>query len=170
MTSVTTFLKQHFAPQFYDSAIVASLQGYYYEFPNGPHREFYTMFANGDTVYVISGLFGKFISFYRATPGDFRLEPDKLLTEVRKISSLIDGLEIGADDFVRRDDPGNYFLEYVNRDALVRIRNYQMKAILPPDPPDTTIQETIDFRDTRKPYNLIEVTKIIDGSIIPTRR
>ncbi len=156
-STIAAFLARYVSPRYSDSLIITSLQGYFYVFPNGPRREFYTMFADSDTVFVVSGILGKFMSFYRAVPGDFRLSPDQFLTQVRGISSITDGLKIAEGDFTKKDDPDNYFLQYIHKQALIRLRNYQLEAVLPPAGPES--------RTPRK-YNLIEITKIVDRSII----
>ncbi len=162
---IEALIERYYAPRFSDTAIISSLQGYYYEFYSsssyhfecGPRREFYTMLAEGDTIFVVSGIMGKFMSFYRAVPGDFRLSPEQFLSQVRGVSSIIDGLKIAGGDLTQKDDPDNYLLQYINKQALIRLRNYQLEAVLPPADPGSR---------TPRIYNLIEITKILDGSII----
>jgi hypothetical protein len=54
-------------------------------------------------------------------------------------------------------DSLNYLLEYVDKEKMFRIRNYLIKATLPPASPDAP----------ESYHNLIEVTKFYDKEAIP---
>ncbi len=153
--SIANFLKENILPSFSDSLVLSSLRGYSFEYPNGLHREPYTMLADGDTVYVISGWLGKFLSFYRVVPGDFRLTVPELINHLDKLTPL--AKEINPKEFRHESDSLNYLWEYVDKDKMFRIRNYLMKATLPPNPPDSPPIF----------YNLIEITKFYDKGVIP---
>jgi hypothetical protein len=153
--SIADFLKENILPSFSDSLILSSFKGYAFEYPNGPHREPYTMLADGDTVYVISGWLGKFLSFYRVVPGDFRFTVPELMDKLNKLTTL--AKKIDEKGFRHESDSLNYLWEYVDKNNMFRIRNYLIKATLPPDPPDSPAIF----------YNLIEITKFYDKGVMP---
>jgi hypothetical protein len=155
INSTGNFLKEYLSSRFSDTTILSSLKGYSFEIPGSQHREPYTMLADGDTVYVISGWLGKFLSFYRVVPGDFRLTVPELIDQLDKLTPL--AREINEKGFRHESDSLNYLWEYVDKDKMFRIRNYLMKATLPPNPPDSP----------EKYYNLIEITKFYDKGVIP---
>jgi hypothetical protein len=152
---IEDFLKENLLTRFSDSVVLSSLKGYNFIFRDGLHREPYTMLSEGDTVYVISGWLGKFLSFYRVVPGDFRLKVPELMQELEKITPISQEIKEGS--FRHVSDSLNYLLEYVDKDKMFRVRNYLMKTVLPPDPPD----------GKEKYYNLIEITKFYDKGAIP---
>jgi hypothetical protein len=153
--AVEDFLKENLPSRFSDSLVLASVKGYNFIFSDDLHREPYTMLSEGDTVYVISGWLGKFLSFYRVVPGDFRLSVPQLIDQLAKLTPL--ARDIDEKEFRHESDSLNYLWEYVDRDKMFRIRNYLMKATLPPNPPDSP----------EKYYNLIEITKFYDKDVIP---
>jgi hypothetical protein len=153
--NTSEFLEKNISLPFSDSLILSSLKGYSFEYPNGPHLEPYTMLAEADTVYVISGWLGKFLSFYRAVPGNFRLTVPRLMDQLDKLTPL--AKEIYEKRFRHESDSLNYLWEYVDNDKMFRIRNYLMKATLPPNPPDSPAIY----------YNLIEITKFQDKDVMP---
>jgi hypothetical protein len=155
--TVRKFLKYNFPTEFSGSATLLSLKGYAYNFPGpgGPRREAYTMFTEGDTVYVVSGWLGKFLSFYRVVPGDSRLTVPQLMKQLEILTPLAKEIKEGS--FKHVSDSLNYLLEYVDKDKMFRVRNYLMKTVLPPDPPV----------GKEKFYNLIEITKFYDKGAVP---
>jgi hypothetical protein len=138
-----------------ESRVILSLTKYVYDFPKGARREAYTMLSDADTIYVISGWLDKFLSFYRVVPGDKRLTIPELMKELEKITPL--SKEIDQKKFRTESDSVNYLIEYVDKVKMFRVRNYLMKATLPPDP--TNSPESY--------HNLIEVTKFYDKEAIP---
>lgn len=154
---ISSFLIDNLYADSASDGIVSSLAGFAYDFPGGPRREAYGMFVDGDTVYVISGWLGKFISFYRVVPGDFRLSASELMKELDKITPLSKALKGKEDAFRHEADSTNYLLEYIDREGMFRVRNYLMKTVLPPSPPNSP----------DKFYNLIEITKFYDKEAIP---
>lgn len=138
-----------------NSLILGSLRGFAYDFRSGSRREAYTMLSEGDTVYVVSGWLGKFLSFYRVVPGDFRLSSSEFMKELGEITPLAG--EIKESGFRHESDSLNYLWEYVDKDKMFRVRNYLMRTVLPPSPPDSPEQY----------YNLIEVTRFYDKEAIP---
>jgi hypothetical protein len=159
---VLNFLKDNFPTKFPTSKAIESLRGYAYSlrtspsrYSGEPRREAYTMLSDADTIYVVSGWLGKFLSFYRVVPGDFRLSILELMNQLDKLTPLAG--EIDEKGFKHESDSLNYLWEYVDRDKMFRIRNYLMKATLPPNPPDSP----------EKYYNLVEITKFYDKGVIP---
>jgi hypothetical protein len=152
---VSDFLNNNIYHNLTDSLVLSSINCFSYDYPTGHHREPYTMLSDGDTVYVVSGWLGKFLSFYRVVPGDKRLTVPELMRELEKITPL--SKEIDQKKFRTESDYLNYLLEYVDKGKMFRIRNYLMKATLPPDPPDAP----------ESYHNLIEITKFLNKEAIP---
>jgi hypothetical protein len=147
---------------YYNDFMLTNMNGYEYTIGEGSsegpvhRREYHIYYARGDTIYVISGWLGKFLSFYRAVPGEFRYEVDELKKQVNKLSA---SYRIADKNSLKRvDDKGNYLLEYVDRENMMRVRNH-------------LIYGTFIFPGTEKGvsklYNLIEITKFIDPEVIP---
>jgi hypothetical protein len=153
--SISNFLKDNFNSVLSYTSIISSLKCYDFDYPTGHHREPYTMLTDADTIYVISGWLDKFLSFYRVVPGDKRLTIPELMKELEKITPL--SKEIDQKKFRTESDSVNYLIEYVDKVKRFRVRNYLMKATLPPDAPDAL----------ESYHNLIEVTKFIDKGMIP---
>ena len=148
------------SPHYYDSYVLDNLTGYEYQLLEGKvsRREYYVKYGTGDTVYVISGLLGDFLSFYRAVPGDFRLSINQLKTEAEKLSPVV---QFGDDKkFIQKQNEYIYFTEYLDRDQMIRVRNYQV------------IKYAKDEAEAKeypkgKYYNLIEITKFLDKEAMP---
>lgn len=142
----------------FSKLILDSLNGYEYAVAQGTvhRREYHVSYACGDTIYVISGWFGKFLSFYRAIPGDFRYDASDLRQEVAKL--MLSYPKIGDNSFRRIDDERNYFLEYVDRENMIRVRNYLITGL--------DIFGIVATKGTLT-YNLIEITKFIDPEVMP---
>jgi hypothetical protein len=154
---IKLFINENIKIPFSDSLINTALMGYAIHYPNGDHREAYAMFYEGDTVYVVSGWLGKFLSFYRVVPADFRLNVSEFIRQLDKITPLSTGLKGKEAAFMQKSDPQNYLLEYIDRGAMIRFRNYLLSEVLPPGP----------STGPKKLYNLIEVTKFYDKEAIP---
>ncbi len=151
------FLKDHFAIQFQNSTLIDSGQTYTYGCYSSDRHEFYLMLSEGDTVYVISGWFGKFMSFYRAVPYDKRLTPADLIAEAQKIAPGIRKFGL-SDSLVNVDtslvwDQKLYFLELDDNAHHLRLRHYPINVVLPPEDPKTGKERL---------FNLIEITKMND--------
>jgi hypothetical protein len=157
-SEISEQLNENIRLSFYDDFVLQHLHGYEYTIGSDSiqRREYYVSYARGDTIYVISGWLGKFLSFYRAIPGDFRYDTSQLQNEVGKLSPSY--RETKDDSFKRIDEEKDYFLEYLDRDNMMRVRNYLVDA-------------TFIFDDSRqgtmKKYNLIEITKFIDPEAMP---
>jgi hypothetical protein len=157
-SQVVHLLEDNIPRRFYDSYVLAHVIGYEYTMAKGSihRREYYVSYARGDTIYVISGWLGKFLSFYRAIPGDFRYEVSQLQAEVQKL--VLSYRETKEDSYKKIDEEKNYFLEYINRENMLRVRNYLVDA-------------TFIFDDSRQAakttYNVIEITKFIDPEVMP---
>ena len=145
---------------FFDTSeieMLLNLTCFAYDIRGNHRREAYGMFVDSDTVYVISGWLGKFMSYYRVVPGDFRLTTSEFIEELDKITPLAKNLEGKEKTFHNEADSTNYLHEYIDRDGMFRVRNYLMKTVLPPSPPVGPEQY----------YNLIEITKFYDKEAIP---
>ena len=150
-------LRQNVYASYYDDFVLENLTGCEYTFADSAvwRREYHVCYARGDTIYVISGWLGKFLSFYRAIRGDFRYDIDELQNQVKLLSPSYRNTK--EKSFMRIDEEINYLLEYVDKPNRIRVRNYQIDA---------------GFRygvsgDIEKKYNLIEITKFIDPEVMP---
>jgi hypothetical protein len=148
------------SPRYYDSYIIDNLTGYEYELLEGKvsRREYYVKYGGGDTVYVISGLLGEFLSFYRAIPGEFRLSIDQLKAAAKELSPAAEFDD--NDRFVEMENDQIYFVEYVDKDKMLRVRNYQVVKYAQDE------AEAKEFPKGRY-YNLIEITKFLDEEAMP---
>jgi len=144
-----------------DDYILSNISGYRYTLKsdNIERREFYVRYSKSDTIYVISGWLGKFLSFYRAIPGYFRLGIPELQKEIEKMSpQYISGNE---EEFHKVLEKGAYFYEFVNKKSMTRVRNYHVREIYLPT------GESNGDTTTEKIYHLIEITKFLDKEMIP---
>ncbi len=156
-SEIESLLRQNVYDSYYDDLVLESLSGHEYTFADSAvwRREYYVRYARGDTIYVISGWLGKFLSFYRAVPADFRYDIDELQNQVKLLSPSY--RKAKEKSFKQIDQEINYFLEYVDKQNKMRVRNYQINA---------------GFRygvsgDRGKKYNIIEITKFIDPEVMP---
>ncbi len=120
-------------------------------------KEYHVRYAAGDTIFVISGWLGKFLSFYRAIPGDFKYAIDQFQNEVKKLSPVYVFTDKG--NFRDESSNGGYFYEYIDRKNMIRIRNYFVT--------DYMIFDEKTKKLYNKQYNLMEITKFIDKEVIP---
>jgi len=144
---------------FFSDYIISRLSGFSYQLCDqcGHRKEFHIRYSRGDTLYVISGWIGKFISFYRAVPGDFKLSIRQLQNEIAKLSPSYQIADSNA--FIVKNTRSGYFCKRVDKQNMVRVRNY-------------TITEVSDPRNKQDmnqswTYNLIEITKFLDKEMIP---
>jgi hypothetical protein len=156
-SEIESLLLKNVYDSYYDDFVLENLTGYEYTFADSAiwRRDYHVCYARRDTIYVISGWLGKFLSFYRAVPGDSRHDIDELQNQVKLLSPSY--RKTKEKSFKQIDEEINYFLEYVDKPNKMRIRNYQIDA---------------GFRygvsgDIEKKYNLIEITKFIDPEVIP---
>ena len=157
--AITTSLKSFIIPSLYNPFVLANLKGYYYEMNRGTvkRREYHVRYTRGDTVYVISGWLGNVISFYYAIPGDFKYSIDELQKDVKKLSPTYKIAP--ATSFKDDSKDGTYFLEYVDRKNMMRIRSY-------------FVSDTFSFNERKQKFNsinytLIEITKFLDKNNLP---
>ncbi len=94
--------------------------------------------------------------FYRVIPGGFRYDTSQLQNEVRKLSPSY--RKTKNDSFKRIDEEKNYFLEYIDRENMMRVRNYLV---------DATFIFDDSGQGTMKKYNLVEITRFIDPEVMP---
>lgn len=158
VSEISNLLTASVVNHLYNDMILNSVRGYEYSLLGGKihRREYHIYYAQGDTIYVISGWLGKFLSFYRAVPGEFRYDVDELNEQVRKLSPTYRMADKSS--FKRIDDKGNYLLEYIDRENMMRVRNYLIYG--------TLILPGSETGESRK-YNLIEITKFIDKEVMP---
>ncbi|MEE9554299.1 MAG: hypothetical protein V3W18_08390 [candidate division Zixibacteria bacterium] len=154
---IRELLEQNVNNKYYDQFVIESIAGYQYSIADSliPRREYYLKYAREDTVFAISGWLGKFFSFYKVVPGDFRYDTVELQIEASKISSSYRSAK--RESFRQLDDEYNYLLEYIDRPNKMRIRNYQIGVRFSYGVSD----------DQAQTYNLIEITKFIDPEVIP---
>jgi hypothetical protein len=171
-TEVRNLLHETIFDSFYDDILLRNLIGFEYTIHDRSvhRREYYLSYAMGDTVYVISGWLGKFFSFYRATPGDFRYSVEDLQENVKILSSTY--VKVPTAQFTKSGNGNNYFLEYIDEDHMTRVRNYLVKAEFLPDDSSKGNAEKYSIYNVStlgdvESYNLIEITKFIDPEVIP---
>ena len=154
---IRELLRQNVNGKYYDQLVIENIKGYQYSFAKKgiTRREYHLKYAREDTIFAISGWLGKFFSFYKLVPGDFRYDPEKLQMEALRISQSF--LSVKQDEFRHVEDEYNYLLEYIDRSNGTRVRNYQIDAIF----------SYGVSNDQAKLYNLIEITKFIDPEVIP---
>jgi len=157
---VESLLTAAVSPRYYDSYVLDNLTGYEYELLEGKvsRREYYVKYARGDTVYVISGLLGEFLSFYRSIPGEFRLAIDQIKAEAGKLSPAVEFQK--KDSFTEMEDDHIYFVEYMDRDRMLRVRNYQVIEYW-------MDEDKVKESPEGKYYNLIEITRFLDEEAMP---
>lgn len=154
---INNLLSQNVYNSYYDDFVLDNIFGYRYTFIDSAvwRHEYYVSYARADTIFVISGWFGRFISFYKAVPGDFRYDIDDLQSEIEKISPSY--VKTKAEQFKWIDEDINYFLEHLDKRNMMRIRNYQIDARFSYGISDDKLTK----------YNLIEITKFIDPEAMP---
>ena len=157
-SEIGKLINETIEPALYDNYILENLLGYEYDISDGKvhRREYHIYYARGDTIYVISGWLGKFLSFYRAIPGDFRHSVEDFQEEVKKLSPAYAIADKGF--FKKIEEERNYFLEYVDKENMTRVRNYQIFG-------NFTFPGQVGGEEKR--YNLIEITRFIDKEVIP---
>ena len=143
----------------YDASIIESLAKFRYRLiQEGFDRdEYFVRYSQGDTVYVISGWTGKFLSFYRGVPGIIKYDLKGLQENVSRLAAF--DIEIPQETYDKSSHDNPYFLEYVNRDKMTRIRCYHVSEEVGVD---TTANSLIT-----NPRTLIEITKFIDKEVMP---
>ncbi|MEE9555159.1 MAG: hypothetical protein V3W18_12785 [candidate division Zixibacteria bacterium] len=138
--------------------ILSALNGYEYMIAQGTvrRREFHVSYACADTIYVVSGWIGKFISYYKAVPGSFRHNVNELQDEIVNLSNAYKIHKRRS--FKRIDDEKNYLLEYIDKEDMIRVRNYLITG---------SNIFGISLTEGASICNLIEITKFIDPEVIP---
>jgi len=156
---VNNMLMQNIKNSYYDSTILANIKGYKYEQDHGKvkRREYYISYSRADTIYAISGWLGKFFSFYQVIPGYFGLTIDEFQNKALKLSSNY--IQADKNNFISEKDKVIYFTEYIDRDSMMRIRNYQMAKV--------GVSEDRAHHEGKRYYNVIEITKFLDKEVMP---
>ena len=164
---VKSILQNTIDSSLYNPSVLKNLNGYKYSMDHGNvnRREYHVRYSCADTTYVISGWLGKFLSFYRVITGDIRLSIDDFQQEIKSIyHSYAKGK---TKIFTNKRDELNYFIQYADRENMLRVRNYQIFEWQYPDLEDIPPgQRYYDFLG-KKYYNLIEVTRFIDEEVMP---
>jgi hypothetical protein len=114
-------------------------------------------YSQGDTIYVISGWIGKFLSFYRAVPGITKYDLRDLQENVSRLAAF--DIQIPEEAYDKSSHDSCYFIEYVSREKMARIRCYHVSEEVGVD---TTANRLIT-----NPRTLIEITKFIDKEVMP---
>jgi hypothetical protein len=164
---IALFLKDYFPMRFQNPALIDSAQAYTLRClytPDSVRHEFYIMLSEGDTIYVISGWDGKFISFFRANPYDKKLTPTDFIAQAIQIAPGLGKLAL-SDQMVKVDtgkvwEEKTYFLQSYEISNRLWLRHYPISVVLPPDNPET---------GKEKLYNLIEISKIYDQALFDGR-
>ena len=156
---IVTALQAAIRPVFFDTLVVGSITGYRYRLrAEQLHREeYHVRYCQGDTVYVISGWTGKFLSFYRAVPGVIKYDLNELQQNISRFAAF--DVQIPQEAYDKSSHENPYFVEYVNRDKMTRIRCYHVSE---ETGVDTTSNSLITI-----PRTLIEITKFIDKEVMP---
>jgi hypothetical protein len=156
---VLNWLKSNIEPAFYDLYVLMHLKGFYYELQGGStkRREYHVRYVKSDTIFVISGWLGKFYCFYMATPTNEKYSVSHLQ---QKLKNICPDYVAGNDSLFRKQaETENYFLDYVDRDRMTRVRNFFVDEGLRPSEDG---QRLIGSK-----YNVIEITKYIDKEAMP---
>jgi hypothetical protein len=162
---IAQFLKEYFPEQFQNPALIDSAWAYNYGcYENVDRREFYVMLSQGDTIFVISGWMGKFISFFRVVPHDRKATPSGFIKQVKDLAPALGKLGL-SDSLAKVYNyagvvDSNYFMETYDKDSRLWLRHYPFKAVLPPDNPE---------KGKERLYNLIEISKIYDQDMLDAR-
>jgi hypothetical protein len=159
-TNIDMLLIENISSAFYDSFILNNMRGYQYqlkEYENFIRREFYIRYSQGDTIYVISGWLDKFLSFYRAVPERIEYDLSELQAHVSRLAAFDVDIPLTAFKSAPRESP--YFVEYINKERMFRIRRYH-------------IAEEIGMNEENRrpimvPRTLIEITKFLDPEMVP---
>jgi hypothetical protein len=156
---ITSTLHNSIKKAFYDSSILGALKGLRYRLygQDSTREEYHIRYAQGDTIYVISGWLGKFLSFYRSVPGFIKFDLKELQDNVSRVAASDIKIPKEAYEKSSRDNP--YFIEYVNHEAMYRIRCYHIGEM------GSMGGNTDPFFS--KPYTLIEITKFLDKEVMP---
>ncbi len=142
---------------YYDSVLIDNIGIYEYKLRNEeyPRRDFFLRYSEADTIYVISGWSDKFISFYRAVPGIHKYDLKDLNKKLMELSKI--DIAIPKNIFENCIKSNPYFIEYVDRDRMLRVRCYQISE-------QRKGQDNPLITD---PYTLIEITRFLDKEMVP---
>lgn len=145
--------------RYFDDYLLDSLRGYTFQLggEDQPRGEYYIRYSRNDTIFVISGWLGKFISFYRAVPGHKKYSFDDLQKAIAQLIAI--GIEIPHEAYEKSSRDNPYFIEYIDREKIVRVRCYHISEIVRFD------EQANNF--ITDPYTLIEITRFIDKETMP---
>jgi hypothetical protein len=157
LKSIWDFLYNNINTQYFDSAIITQIGVFEYKMANDPipRRDIFLRYSNADTIFVLSGWFDKFISFYRTVPGFHKYKLQELNSVINSLSSL--NIKIPKKVFNDCSKDSTYFIEYVDRDRMLRVRCYHIAE-------QRNGQDNSSIMD---PYTLIEITRFLDKEMVP---
>jgi hypothetical protein len=155
--SAWNFLKEDINALNYDSAIFSNISAYEYKLFNEelPRRDIFLRFSKADTVYVISGWVGKFISFYRSIPKYYKYDLNELNENISELSKM--DIKIPPEIYEQCSKNNPYFIEYVDHAEMLRVRCYHIYEE----------RMNIDTLFAYGPYTLIEITRFLDKEMVP---
>lgn len=141
----------------YDSCTLNNIVGIQYTFKvdSITRSEYFLRYSKADTIYVISGWFDKFLSFYRAIPGSFKYKLAELNGKISEIAA--NKISIPKDIYNQSLKDSSYFIEYVDRDRMLRVRCYHISEQ----------RKGQDNPLVTDPYTLIEITRFLDKEMVP---
>jgi|WetSurMetagenome_2_1015567.scaffolds.fasta_scaffold151092_2 hypothetical protein len=156
---ITSMLMTFIDSNYYDAYIIGNLRGFRYRISpeEVDRREYHIRYMQGDTIYVISGWIGKFISFYRAIPATNKPSLAILQDEMKLISPSYDKAPESL--FRAESQDSLYFFERVDRERLLMVRGYNINEI-------ESYNKASDIPKIVS-FNLIEITKFYNKEAIP---
>ena len=157
INEIRDLLAQNIKAELFDSLVLANIVGYQYQFKRygEERREYFVRYAKADTVLVISGWFGKLFSFYVALPGWTTCDENHLQAKISALTNANIELRKIPD---KRQISDPYFIEYIDRANMVRVRNYHIRELI----------ETLDVTQPEyRDRTLIEITRFLDKEAMP---
>lgn len=154
---VWNFLKDNIKAANYDSMILENISVFEYKLDKEeiPRRDCFLRYSEADTIYVISGWIGKFFSFYKAVPEIHKYKLSELNERISEIATF--NIKIPKDAYEKYSKDNTYFIEYIDRERMLRIRCYHISE-------QRKGQASAFVSD---PYTLIEITRFIDKEMVP---
>ena len=153
--NIYSILKSTIDESLYDRPIINKITGLHYQlYKDSLRHEYFIRYSLADSIYVISGWKDKFLSFYQSIPGMHNYNLDELNRRISEIAAF--KIEIPKDAFQNcsRDNP--YFIEYVDKERMIRVRCYQVYK-LRADDNEPLITD---------PSTLIEITRFLDKEMV----
>ena len=158
-TEILSLLENTIKDNYYDSTLLISTRGYSYFLSEDSlvRNEYHLRYSLGDTIYVVSGWLGKFLSFYRAIPGIQKYDYDTLNRKISELAAF--DIQVPKEIYEKSSKDAPYFIEFVDRDKMTRVRCYHVTEII-------SFGQSFEDRTTRQ-LTLIEVTRFLDKEMMP---